>query len=220
MIQLSFGTSVGALGSLFLLLSSSVDDPDVGLVDFHDLLRIVLFGLESTSNLSQNEGATFAGFNLVLNCVVLNLLRDYLVNINIKVSDVRNQVVVECCSDVSFIAGLIILQPCFLILSSGRCDRNRFALTNWRVTHLEHVEILEGGLGDADLALRIILNVLNEGVVIGIIMLHHENLARFIDQLLVGIFHLLLFCLVLFFHQLVFLDLRRTLVHFFQFIKA
>ena len=85
MIHISLRTLVGAFSSLFLLLSASVNDPDVSFVNLHNLLRVKLLSFEATSDLSQNEGAGFARFNLMLYSVVLNGFGDHIVNIDVKV---------------------------------------------------------------------------------------------------------------------------------------
>ena len=46
---------------------------------------------------------------------------------------------------------------------------------------------------------------------IGVVMLDHEDLARLVNQLLVGIFHFLL-CFASFSFQLIFLNLRGTFI--------
>lgn len=70
---------------------------------------------------------------------------------------------------------------------------------------------MKRGLRDTNLAFGIVLDVLHEGVVIGVVMLDHEDLARLVNQLLVGILHFLL-SLASFSFQLIFLNLRGTFI--------
>lgn len=105
------------------------------------------------------------------------------------------------------------------LLVSRRCGSNGFALTDGRVAHLEHVEVVERGLCDTNLAFGIVLNVLHEGVMIGVVMLNHEDLARFVNQLLVGIFQCFL-SLTLFVYHLIFLHLCGTFIHHLKLIEA